>query len=171
MNRQGDSIPGAFLFQILHLDLDGSSVYFPISVQVPVPRLRLPLALAFSFRKHRGQTWVISSTTLQILPWGPAPLLWRQLKALSNKFEICTDSIEPEGLNAGQGFSASWCTSEADQSPTQVLLEERIFRGISRAKIALKQKQKIQTARTVCRNFDCMAFKLLSLSYLYLNSS
>lgn len=171
MNRQGDSIPGAFLFQILHLDLDGSSVYFPISVQVPVPRLRLPLALAFSFRKHRGQTWVISSTTLQILPWGPAPLLWRQLKALSNKFEICTDSIEPEGLNASQGFSASWCTSEVDQSPTQVLLEERIFRGISRAKIALKQKQEIQTARTVCRNFDCMAFKLLSLSYLYLNSS
>ena len=148
-NEQWDSIPGTFLFQILHLDLDGSSVYFPISVQLPVHQLRLPLALAFSFRKLRGQTWVISSMILQILCWGPAPLLWRQLKALSNKFEICPDSMEPEGLNACQGFSASWCTSEVDQSPTQVLLEERIFRGISRAKIALKWKQEIQTAWTV----------------------
>ena len=68
------------------------------------------------------------------------------VEAAESKFEICTDSREPEGLNACQGFSASWCTSEVDQSPTQVLLEERIFRGISRSKKALKQKQEIQTA-------------------------
>lgn len=150
MNRQGDSISGAFLLQILHLDLDGSFMYSPISVQVPGHRLRLLLALAFSFRKHRGQTWVLSSVTLQILPWGPAPLLWRQLKALSNRFVNMPRLYGARESECLLGLlSASWCTSEVDQSPTQVLLEERIFRGISRAKIALKRKQEIQTAQTV----------------------
>ena len=125
-------------------------MYFPISVPLPIHQLRLPLALAFSFRKLRGQTWVISSMILQILRWGPAPLLWRQLKALSNKFEICPDSMEPEGLNACQGFSASWCTSEVDQSPTQVLLEERIFRG------NLKSKNSFETEARNSNSMNCV---------------
>lgn len=166
-------MPGASLFWIPSLESDSTIVCFPISVLVPVNLLHLPLALACRFWETQKLNMGYFFSEPTDFSLGTCSFAAETAKCISKKFEICPRLC---GIRDFESLPGLKCLlvyfSGRSKSHTKFCWRRGSSVNLEWKQNSLEMRTRDSTADTARRNFDFIAFKLLSLmDHLYMNTS